>query len=110
VTALRHPVELVSYLYWLQDREISAAVPFEGWHADYTARPTWCHRDRARNAWHCRQLAELMREAGAWIGPPAEWGESHSHKVRDGNHRLRAAQYLLNAERLLVMVPLWTVR
>ena len=96
---------LVSYLYWLTDAEISVAEPFAGWHADYTSRPSWGIDDAARNAWHCRYFGELMRESGVWVGPPAVVVLSGRHRLRDGNHRVRAAQWLARVWGVVVRVP-----
>lgn len=96
---------LVSYLCWLTDAEISAAEPFAGWHADYTARPSWGIEDAARNAWHCRYFGELMRESGLWVGPPAVVILGGRHKLWNGNHRIRSCQWLSRVWGVVVRVP-----
>src|SRR5512147_1133327 len=99
-------MKLVSYLYWLTDEQIDAAIPFEQWNPHYTNNPAWSHTDPATNAYHVKYLAEKMLEFREWMGPPAIVTHHHNHKLTDGNHRVRAVQYLENKYGIRIHVPI----
>lgn len=105
--SLTDPRLLRSFLDWLADEEIAEATPFEDWRPISWNTPDvrWHWNDRPRNAWHCRALADALRVAGNWIGAPAEYRLRERHKLYDGNHRVRATQYLWRIERRLIFVP-----
>ena len=55
-------------------------------------REAFLAKTPAKNAWHVRYLSEVMRAKG-WIGGAFKVN-GHRH-CWDGNHRIRAAKYLL---------------
>jgi hypothetical protein len=85
----------------LCDEQIAIAMPFIGHQPEFLKWPEklWHNPaknvpclDPAKNAWHVRYLSELMRVSG-WVGDPFVVNlENHCW---GGNHRVRAAKYLL---------------
>ena len=96
--------DINSYLH-ITDAEIRDAEPFDGWHDDYTSNPSWSLDDRAKNAWHVRYFADLMRTAGLWVGPPAIVDPTALHPLQDGNHRVRAAEFAKSEWGVVVKIP-----
>jgi hypothetical protein len=102
----------------ITDDDISRAVRFDGHAPEYLSWPDrlWADiaigrpcLDLGKNAYHVLYLADAMRRAGKWIGPPLVlWDESHPGgraRIADGNHRYRAVQYLRDRHGLDIHVP-----
>jgi hypothetical protein len=98
----------------VQDADIDAAQYFDGYQQSYmnwpkhlwyapNAKPSAVPcMDVEKNAYHIQQLAKTMQETNSWIGEPPELD---SNRVVDGNHRVRAAQYLYTKHNLAIPKP-----
>lgn len=88
----------------ITDEEIENSKPF----SEHTEKfQKWSNDlwDKPRNAYHIKYLADIMEKCG-WIGPPAKiWcGPYRSGQVCDGNHRIRACQYLLRKKHIVIEI------
>lgn len=91
----------------ITDEEITQAEKFTGHEQQFLK---WGHKDgqpdwnRAKNAYHIKYLAEQMMRFG-WVGKPAKVSVSKERygQVLDGNHRIRAAEYLRRVKKYSVI-------
>lgn len=88
----------------VSDEEIKKAQPFPHWNSHYTKNPVWSHLSVAENAYHVQYLAKQMRKRCGWVGEPLLLKLDGNHKVADGNHRLRAVEYLAR-QGIFITVP-----
>ena len=83
----------------ITNEDIKKAILFRGYQRDEIKwdNGKWLRIDwsKERNAFYIRYLADTMEYQKQWIGPPPEFSGT---RATDGNHRLRAVEYLKSKE------------